>query len=48
MQEAIQVIGLTKDKVTMLIKKEDGGTVSLPASRFAAPARDHEESEYEG
>jgi len=45
-QEAIQIIGLSKDKVTMLVKKEDGGTVSLPASRFAAPSsRDRRESE---
>ena len=45
-QEAISIIGLNKDKVTMRVKKEDGGTVSLPASRFAAPAsRDHRQSE---
>ena len=47
--EAIQVIGLSKDKVTMLIRKEDGGTVSLPASHFAAPSsRDRAESRSEG
>ncbi|XP_076812481.1 tight junction protein ZO-1-like isoform X3 [Clavelina lepadiformis] len=37
-QEAIQVIGLSKDKVTMVVKKEDGGTVSLPAEAFRSPA----------
>lgn len=46
--DAIQVIGLSKDKVTMLVRKEDGGTVSLPASRFAAPSRDQPQSESEG
>jgi len=33
-QEAIQIIGLSKDKVTMLVKKQDGGTVSIPSERF--------------
>ena len=33
-QEAIQIIGLSKDKVTMRIKKDGGGTVSIPAQRF--------------
>ena len=52
-QEAIQVIGLSKDKVTMVVKKEDGGTVSLPAEAFrspapAEPAKKESESESEG
>uniref|UniRef100_H2ZLR5 Tight junction protein ZO-2 n=1 Tax=Ciona savignyi TaxID=51511 RepID=H2ZLR5_CIOSA len=41
-QEAIQIIGLSKDKVTMLVKKQDGGTVSIPAERFRAPAGERE------
>ena len=36
-QEAIQIIGQNKDKVSMLVKKEGGGTVSLPANRFRSP-----------
>ncbi|XP_039261919.2 tight junction protein ZO-1-like isoform X2 [Styela clava] len=35
--EAIQIIGLSKDKLTMLVKKEEGGTVSIPAARLASP-----------
>nr|XP_026690396.1 tight junction protein ZO-2 isoform X2 [Ciona intestinalis] len=49
-QEAIQIIGLSKDKVTMLVKKQDGGTVSIPAERFRAPAAEpdkHEEDHKE-
>ena len=37
-QEAIQTIGLSKDKVTMVVKKQDGGTVSIPANKLQAPA----------
>lgn len=36
--EAIQIIGLSKDKLTMLVKSESGGTVSIPASHFAQPS----------
>ena len=30
-QDAIATIGLSKEKVTMVIKKQDGGTVTIPA-----------------
>ncbi|XP_078484813.1 tight junction protein 1 isoform X2 [Ciona intestinalis] len=46
-QEAIQIIGLSKDKVTMLVKKQDGGTVSIPAERFRAPAAEPDKHEEE-
>ena len=47
-QDAIQIIGQNKDKVTMLVRKEDGGTVSLPAERFRAPEREKRKESREG
>ena len=47
-QEAIQIIGQNKDKVSMLIKKEGGGTVSLPAERFRSPEAEKKSTHEEG
>ena len=47
-QDAISIIGQNRDKVTMLVKKEDGGTVSLPADRFRSPEREKKEEPREG
>lgn len=44
--EAIQIIGLSKDKLTMVVKSEDGGTVTIPASQFSQPTASPKKSKH--